>query len=80
MGSYFKNIKEELFIEGFYNSCILINERFNFDNIIIDELNYNFKLLEDVKKYKSFKTISNHYYYYNKVPESFSKKKLLLLL
>ena len=80
IGSYQNKVNEELFLEGFYNSIILINERSNFNNIIIESLGNNSKILKDVKKYKIMETFITHYYLYNFIHKSFNPSKFLLIL
>ena len=80
IGSYQNKVNDELFLEGFYNSIILINERSKFNNIIIESLSNNIKILKDVKKYKIMETFISHYYLYNFIHKSFNSNQVLFLL
>lgn len=80
IGSYQGTVSEELYLEGFYNSIILIYENYNYSNIVIDDLNQNKKILEDVKKYKVMERYKSYYYFYNYAHPGFSKEEVLMLV
>ena len=79
VGSCQNKIKDELFLEGFYNSIILINERSKFNNIIIENLSNNNKILNDAKKYKIMERYISYYYLYNFIYKSFPPNQVLML-
>ena len=79
IGSYKGNVNDELFLEGFYNSIILVYERLKFKNIIIEDLGCNTELINKTNKYKCFNTYTSYYYFYNFVYKSFEKNQVLCL-
>lgn len=80
IGSYKTNIKNELFLEGYYNSLLIIQEMFPFQWVCIDDVNNNTLLIDLLKMNKILETYENYYYLYNFIYDSFKKDKVLLLL
>jgi hypothetical protein len=80
LGSYRKSIKDQLFLEGFYNSIILIYERIKINYVMIEDLGLNHHIIDDVKKYKDRGVFTTYYYYYNYLDTGFEKSQVLLML
>jgi len=80
IGSYKGGVNTELFLEGFYNSIILLCEKIQFKNIIIEDLSFNTEIINNTKKYKCFNTYTSYYYFYNFIYKSFTKNQVLFLL
>jgi len=80
VGSYQANVNDELFLEGFYNSILLVFERIRFKNIMIENLAHNEKILNDVKKFKPLVRQTVYYYFYNFAYRPFKNDQVLFLL
>ena len=81
VGSYrTEKVSDELFLEGFYNSFIIIYEKTKLNWIMIDDLGYNNIIMEKLSKYDLIKTYDNYYYFYNFVYKTLNKDQVLFLL
>ena len=79
VGSYKGNISNELFLEGFYNSIILVYGKEKMKILMIDSLAHNEELIKDANKYKCIETYDQYYYFYNFAYKSFNKNQVLIL-
>ena len=80
IGSYQGKTSDELFYEGFFNSIILVNSSYTFNNIVIDDLNNNTKLISKVSKFKAMEKYKSYYYFYNFAHPSYKSNQVLMLL
>ena len=79
-GSFFTNIDKQIFINGFYIALISIKKYFEFNYLILENLLFNYHVIEKMDATSLYITSNTAYYLYNYIHKPVDPKKTLILI